>query len=80
MIAPMMASLGFDTDVARALVVLSIGAGSLVVSHAKDSMFWIFTQITNMSVRNGFRIHTLGTLVLGCSAALIIWLISLIIL
>ena len=78
MIAPMMSSLGFDTDMARALVVLSIGAGSLVVSHANDSMFWIFTQITNMSVRNGFRVHTLGTLVLGCSAALIIWLISLI--
>lgn len=80
LIAPMMASLGFDTDMARALVVLSIGAGSLVVSHANDSMFWIFTQMTNMSVRNGFRIHTLGTLVLGCSAALIIWLLSLILL
>jgi len=80
LIAPMMASLGLDTDMARALVVLSIGAGSLVVSHANDSMFWIFTQITNMSVRNGYRIHTLGTLVIGCSAALIIWLISLILL
>jgi len=80
LIAPMMVSLGFDTDMARALVVLSIGAGSLVVSHANDSMFWIFTQMTNMSVRNGFRIHTLGTLVLGCSAALIIWTMSLILL
>lgn len=80
LIAPMMVSLGFETDMARALVVLSIGAGSLVVSHANDSMFWIFTQMTNMSVRNGFRIHTLGTLVLGCSAALIIWSISLVLL
>lgn len=77
LIAPMMISLGFDTNMARALVVLSIGAGSLVVSHANDSMFWIFTQMTNMSVRQGFRIHTLGTLVLGCSAALVIWILSL---
>ena len=59
MIAPMMSSLGFDSDMARALVVLSIGAGSLVVSHANDSMFWIFTQITNMSVRNGFRVFAM---------------------
>jgi len=72
-----MIALGFDTPMARALVVLSIGAGSLVVSHANDSMFWIFTQMTNMSVRQGFRIHTLGTLVLGCSGALVIWLVSL---
>ena len=80
LIAPMMASLGFDTDVARALVVLSIGAGSLVVSHANDSMFWIFTQMTGMKVNTGFRIHTLGTLVLGVSAVLVIWVISLILL
>ena len=77
LIAPMMHSLGFDSTMARALVVLSIGAGSLVVSHANDSMFWTFTQMTNMSVKQGFRIHTLGTLVLGCAAALIIWAMSL---
>ena len=77
LVAPMMISLGFDSNMARALVVLSIGAGSLVVSHANDSMFWIFTQMSNMSVRQGFRIHTLGTLVLGCSAALVIWILSL---
>ncbi len=80
LLAPMMVSLGFDTSAARALVVLSIGAGSLVVSHANDSMFWIFTQMTGMKVRTGFRIHTVGTLVLGVSAILIIWVISLIIL
>ncbi len=77
LIAPMMLALGFDSNIARALVVLSIGAGSLVVSHANDSMFWIFTQMSNMTVKQGFRIHTLGTLVLGCAAALIIWILSL---
>jgi GntP family gluconate:H+ symporter len=77
LIAPMMGSLGFDTDLARAMIVLSIGAGSLVVSHANDSMFWIFTQMTNMKVQTGFRIHTVGTLVLGVSAALVLWGMSL---
>ena len=79
-LAPMMSSLGFETDAAKALVVLIIGAGSLVASHANDSMFWIITQMTGMKVKDGFRIHTVGTLVLGTSAALIIWVISLIIL
>ena len=80
LLAPMMGPLGFDTDMAKALVVLSIGAGSLVVSHANDSFFWIFTQMTGMPVRTGFRVHTVGTLVLGISAALIIWIVSLIML
>jgi len=48
-----MVSLGFETDIAKALVVPSIRAGSLVVSHANDSMFWIFTQMTGMKVRTG---------------------------
>jgi len=76
LIAPMMASLGYESDIAKALVVLAIGAGSLVVSHANDSMFWIFTQMTGMKVRTGFKIHTVGTLILGVSAVLIIWVIS----
>jgi GntP family gluconate:H+ symporter len=80
LLAPMMASLGFDTNIARALVVLSIGAGSLVASHANDSMFWIFTQMTGMKVRTGFKIQTLGTAILGVTAVLIIWVISLVML
>lgn len=78
LLAPMMGSLGYETDIAKALVVLAIGAGSLVVSHANDSMFWIFTQMTGMKVRTGFKIHTVGTLVLGITAVVIIWVISVI--
>ena len=41
---PMMANLGFDSDTQKALVVLSIGAGSSVISHANDSFFWVVTH------------------------------------
>ena len=80
LLAPMMASLGYDTNIARALVVVAIGSGSLVASHANDSMFWIFTQMTGMKVRTGFKIHTVGTALLGVTAVLVIWIISLILL
>ncbi|SDM19075.1 gluconate:H+ symporter, GntP family [Catalinimonas alkaloidigena] len=75
-VAPLLATLGYDSDVARALVVLAIGAGALVVSHANDSFFWIFTQMSNMTVRHGFRFQTVGTLILGVSAALIVWVLA----
>ena len=57
--------------------VLDIGAGSMVGSHANDSLFWIFTQMTGMDVKTGFRIHTVGTVVIGFASALVIWGISL---
>ncbi|HEY4613412.1 MAG TPA: TRAP transporter large permease subunit, partial [Bacteroidota bacterium] len=76
-IAPMMASLGFDTEVGKALVVIALGAGSVVVSHANDSFFWVVTQMSGMNVKTGYRLHTFGTLVLGVAAALAVFLSSL---
>ena len=79
-VAPLLTTLGLDGDTAKALVVLVIGAGSLVVSHANDSFFWIFTQMTDMEVKEGYRLHTTGTLILGVTAAFAVWVLSLILL
>lgn len=78
--APLAASLGLDSGAAVALMVLAIGAGSMVASHANDSMFWILTQMTNMDVKTGYRLQTLGSSFLGFSAATIIWVVSLVVL
>jgi GntP family gluconate:H+ symporter len=78
LIAPLMSSLGFDARIARALVVLSVGAGSMVVSHANDSFFWVVTQMTGMDVKTGYKVHTFATLIIGVTSVLIIWVISLI--
>jgi GntP family gluconate:H+ symporter len=77
LMAPLMAPLGFESGMAKALVVLSIGAGSMVVSHANDSFFWVFTQMTRMDVKTGYRLHTFNTLLLGVASAVVIWVISL---
>jgi GntP family gluconate:H+ symporter len=77
-ILPMMPSLGFDTDLDKALVVLALGAGSSVVSHANDSFFWVVTQMSGMDVRTGYRLFSTGTFVLGCTAALCVFIVSLI--
>ncbi len=77
MIAPLMESLGFTSDFDRALLVVAIGAGAMVVSHANDSFFWVVTQMSGMNVRTGYRTHTLGTFLIGISAALCIYAIHL---
>jgi GntP family gluconate:H+ symporter len=73
-LAPMMASLGFDTELQKAMVVIAIGAGSMVVSHANDSFFWVVTQLSGMDVKMGYRFHTLGTGILGVSSAILLFL------
>jgi GntP family gluconate:H+ symporter len=76
---PLMGPLGFETAMAKALAVLSIGAGSMVVSHANDSMFWVVTQMTKMDVKTGYKLHTTATLVIGLASIVTIWVISLIV-
>ncbi len=76
-LAPLMTTLGLETAAMRALTVLTIGSGAMVVSHANDSFFWVVTQMSGMDVKTGYKLHTLGTFVLGFCSALTIWMISL---
>ena len=73
-LAPMMSTLGFETELQKAMVVIAIGAGSAVVSHANDSFFWVVTRLSGMDVNTGYRFHTVGTFILGTSAAILIFL------
>ncbi|MCP5039899.1 MAG: GntP family permease, partial [bacterium] len=80
LISPLLEPLGLDSATARALVVVTIGAGAMVVSHTNDSYFWVVTQLSDMDLRTGVRLQTLGTLVEGSTAAVAVWVISLIVL
>lgn len=76
-IAPLMASLGWTTPVHAALVVVAIGAGAMVVSHANDSYFWVVTNFGEMKTQDGYKTQSLGTLVIGIAAIINVLLVSL---
>jgi GntP family gluconate:H+ symporter len=80
LMTPLMSSLGFESAVAKALVVSSIAAGAMVVSHANDSLFWVVTQMSKMDVKTGYKLHTVATLIIGVTSGLTVWVISLILL
>lgn len=77
-IAPMLGNLGIETELDKALTVSAIGAGAMVISHANDSGFWILTQFSGIDVKTGYKTYSLGTLVVGITAAVLIYLITLI--
>src|SRR5690606_22598813 len=77
-VAPMMPALGLETDFDRTMAVMAIGAGSTVVSHANDSFFWVLTQLTGMDVKQGNKVQTLGTLILGVSSFIVVLIVSMI--
>ena len=77
LMAPLVPSLGMDSPSARALVVVAIGAGSMIASHANDSYFWVVTQMSNMTVNQGYRLQTIGTLILGICTTVLVYFMSL---
>ena len=61
-----------------ALTVMAIGAGAMTVSHANDSYFWVVTNFGEMTPDQGYKTQTMLTLVLGLSAMVGIFIMTLI--
>ncbi|QUI23790.1 GntP family permease [Vallitalea pronyensis] len=77
MVAPLMAEMGMTGEMAKVLVVLAIGAGSMTVSHANDSYFWVVSQFSDMDTSTAYKCQTGVTLVQGIIAIITIMLLGL---
>ena len=77
-VAPLLPVLGFTTPVQVTLVCMAIVAGTMTVSHANDSYFWVVTNFEAMSPDRGYKTQTMNTLVMGIAAIVEIALLSLI--
>jgi GntP family gluconate:H+ symporter len=75
LLAPLCAPLGFTSPDQLALVVIMIGAGSMVISHANDSYFWVVTQFSRMDLWTGYKFYSTGTLIEGLAAGGAVWLL-----
>ena len=56
-----------NTNVSPELMVLSIGSGSLMLSHVNDSGFWLFKEYFNLSVKETLSTWTIMETSIGIS-------------
>jgi GntP family gluconate:H+ symporter len=75
-VAPLLAVLGLDSEMLKVFAVLAIGCGAIAISHANDSFFWVMTQMSGMNIKMGNQTHSLGTLLLSCTAIFILYIFS----
>jgi len=59
------------------LMVLSIGAGSLMCSHVNDSGFWMFKEYFGLSLKDTFRSWTAMETIVGVFGLVFVMLLSL---
>jgi GntP family gluconate:H+ symporter len=75
-VAPLLPVLGLDSDIMKVFGVLAIGCGAIAISHANDSFFWVMTQMSGMKIKMGNQTHSLGTLLLACTAIVVLYAFS----
>ncbi|MEE3700864.1 GntP family permease [Mannheimia haemolytica] len=76
----LMDALGLTSEMAAALTVMAIAAGSMCVSHANDSYYWVVTNFTKLTPQQGYRTQTTLTFIMGVVGMLTVYLLSLILL
>ena len=62
---PLLAVLGLDSEIGKIWVILAVGVGSMTVSHANDSYFWIVSQMGGLDIKTAYRHHSFGTFLQG---------------
>ncbi|MBD1421094.1 GntP family permease [Sphingobacterium chuzhouense] len=78
MVLPMLSSLGLDHTMGKVCAVLAMGAGSMMVSHANDSYFWVISRFSGIGMSVMLRVYTVATLVMGIVAIGLIYLLYLV--
>ena len=71
---PLLAVLGLDSEMGKIWVILAVGVGSMTVSHANDSYFWIVSQMGGLDIKTAYRHHTFGTFLQGSLGIVIVLL------
>ena len=79
-ISPMLPELGLTSELGRVLAVMATSAGSLIVTHANDSYFWIFCQFSGIDPTTAYKTLSVGTVIQGITSMMFIYLLSLILL
>jgi len=72
LVAPLVAAGGVDPN----LMVLAVGAGSLMCSHVNDSGFWMFKQYFGLSLADTFRSWSLMETLVGSVGLVLTLLLS----
>ena len=75
-VLPLLPSLGLTGPMGAVLATMSVGCGSMIVSHANDSYFWVVSQFSDMTTDQAYKCQTGMTAVMGCSVAIILAILS----
>lgn len=79
-IQPLLPALGLDSENGKLLCVLSMGAGSMMISHANDAYFWVISKFSGLEMRPMLKVYSVATIWMGLVTLLVVYILSLLLL
>ncbi|HTQ52614.1 MAG TPA: GntP family permease [Candidatus Acidoferrales bacterium] len=77
-IQPLLPALGLETAKGQLFTVLSMGAGSMMISHVNDAYFWVITKFSGLDIKTMLRVYSVASLLMGLVSMLMIYLLWLV--
>jgi len=75
-VTPMLPMLGLDSEWGKLFTLLAMGAGSMMISHANDSYFWVVTKFSDINADTTLRVYSSATIIMGVTVFICVWLVS----
>ncbi|MEI9912307.1 MAG: hypothetical protein WDO71_23205 [Bacteroidota bacterium] len=76
-VLPLLPALGLTSEMGRLLCVLSMGAGSMMISHANDAYFWVITKFSGLEMKSMLKVYSVATIWMGLVTLLVVYILSL---
>ncbi len=76
-IQPLLPALGLASEQGHLLCVLSMGAGSMMISHANDAFFWVIAKFSGLEMKAMLKVYSVATIIMGLISFMIVYLLSL---
>ena len=75
-VQPLLSALGLATGNGPLLCVLSMGAGSMMISHANDAYFWVIAKFSGLGMSAMLKVYTIATILMGLTAFVMVFILS----
>lgn len=77
LLAHLLPAMGLGSGFGPALTTMAIACGAMVFSHVNDAYFWVITQMSGMSIAQGYRLVTVASIIAGLTGIAAVFLLSL---
>jgi gluconate:H+ symporter, GntP family len=76
-VLPFLQELGLNSPDGKLLAVLSMGAGSMMISHANDAYFWVISRFSGLDMKTMLRLYSVATILMALTTLSVLYILTL---